>query len=193
MMFTLLDGSQKNPPMMSRLQPCYLSYLRTNDFEAVSLPYRSDRMSMYVFLPDKQTTLADFLSKLTVTNWQQWMSQFTRVQGTVVLPRFKFGYAVSLKEALGVLGMEIAFDRRRANFQHISSTRPIWMSEVKQKAFVEVNEKGTEAAAITHTCISWGGSPEQPFMMIVDRPFFFTIRDNETGTVLFMGVVVDPK
>ncbi len=87
--------------------------------------------------------------------------------------------------------MEMAFDRQRARFKHISSTFPTWIDEVKQKIFIEVNERGTEAAEVTVVIDFF--TPKRPFKMVVDRPFFFAIQDNTTETLLFMGVVVEPK
>jgi serpin B len=105
----------------------------------------------------------------------------------IMLPRFNLEYEILLNDALKALGMEVAFDSR-ANFDDIAPG--LFISEVKHKAFVEVNEEGTEAAAVTAVTIaeSYG-----PFLFIVDRPFFFAIHDDETGTVLFMGIVIEPK
>lgn len=147
---------------------------------------------MYVFLPDKSSGLKAFYRNLTAENWNQWISQLHDAQGTVVLPRFKLEYEAILNDALKSLGMEIAFDGHRANFTNMSSMANACINQVKHKTFVEVNEEGTEAAAATSVemrAVSMGPT----FSMVVDRPFFCAIRDNETGTILFMGSIVDPK
>lgn len=148
---------------------------------------------MYVFLPNKTTNLETFQQQLQSENWQQWMNQFTMRQGSVQLPRFKFDYDIKLNKALKSLGMEIAFSPR-ANFSNMTSTS-VAINEVKHKTFVEVNEEGTEAAATTSVGVALTSirTPEAPFNMVVDRPFFCAIRDNQTGTILFMGSIKDPK
>ena len=169
------------------------AYYETPEFQAVSLPYGSGRMSLYVFLPKATSSLAAFQQTLTAENWQTWMNRFSRRQGTVGLPKFKLEYEVDLKEALSALGMSTAFDANQADFSGLSETET-HISQVKHKTFVEVNEAGTEAAAVTSISVSVtsvvsGG----PFQMMVDRPFFFAIRDQQTGTVLFMGTIVEPQ
>ena len=109
----------------------------------------------------------------------------------MALPRFKVEYGVELKEPLKALGMRAAFGK--ADFSGISD-RGLFVSAVRQKAFVEVNEEGTEAAAVTMMTQSLGieMNPPKPFQMIVERPFLFLIEDQQTRTILFMGVVYDP-
>lgn len=190
--FTLLNGTRKQHPLMS--QKGKYSYYENNEFQAISLPYGSGRLSMYVFLPKTNVKLADFYNKLTAENWQQWMKQFSLKDGEIVLPKFKLEYNLTLNEALKALGMEVAF-QDRANFSNMTS-QEVQIDEVKHKTFVEVNEEGTEAAAVTSIGIRVASAPireEPPFKMLVDRPFFCAIRDNQTGTILFMGSIVDPK
>jgi serine protease inhibitor len=189
--FTLLNGTKKQHPLMS--QSGRYQYLENNSFQAISLPYGSRQLSMYVFLPKQNTTLQSFYNSLSVENWEQWMKQFTTRQGSIVLPRFKLEYEVGLSKTLKALGMEEAFGNS-ANFTAMTET-PVKIDEVKHKTFVEVNEEGTEAAAATSVEMrATSARPEQePFRMVVDRPFFFAIRDNQTGTILFMGSIVDPQ
>jgi serine protease inhibitor len=188
--FKLADGSQKKLPMMS--QSGKYNYYKSKDFQAVSLPYGSGRMSMYVFLPDK-SSLDQFEKRLTVADWETWMKSFRVAPGEVILPRFKIEYEVNLNDALKALGMSEAFDSARANFSGIAQGR-IYISEVKHKTFAEVNEEGTVAAAVTSVGVQLASAqlPQENFIMKVDRPFFVAIRDNATGTVLFMGSIADP-
>jgi serpin B len=190
--FYLPDGSEKQHPLMSQ-SGRYL-YLENDDFQGISLPYGDGRLSLYVFLPREASSLAEFQKQLTFENWQQWTGQFQRREGLIKLPRFKFEYEIQLNEALKALGMETAFDTDKANFSNMTDT-PAKIDEVKHKTFVEVNEEGTEAAAATSVGVvaTSATMPETPFQMIVNRPFWCAIRDNQTGTVLFMGSIVNPQ
>ncbi len=194
--FRLADGGQKKLPMMS--QSGKYNYYKGKDFQAVSLPYGTGRMSMYVFLPDKRTTLDQFERDLTVENWENWIKSFRMAPGEVMLPRFKIEYEVDLNDVLKALGMSEAFDAHRANFSGIaqlSQADRIYISKVKHKTFAEVNEEGTVAAAATavEVGVTSVQLPQENFIMEVDRPFFVAIRDNLTGTVLFMGSIADPR
>jgi serpin B len=149
---------------------------------------------MYVFLPDPGSSLADFYPVLNAANWEKWLKQFAETKGNVMLPRFKLEYETKLNDALKALGMEVAFDRDRSEFRELIDLGPerAFIKEVRHKTFVEVNEEGTEAAAATSveiglTCV------QEEFNMVVDRPFFFAIRDNQTGALLFAGAVVNPE
>jgi len=189
--FKLAGGSQKKLPMMS--QSGKYNYYKGKDFQAVSLPYGSGRMSMYVFLPDKSTSLDQFERNLTAANWETWMKSFRVAPGELMLPRFRIEYEVNLNDALKALGMSEAFDSTRANFSGIAQGA-IYISEVKHKTIAEVNEEGTVAAAVTSVGIQLASvqPPQENFIMKVDRPFFVAIRDNVTGTVVFMGSIADP-
>lgn len=190
--FYLLNGTQKQHSMMS--QTGKYKYLENDSFQAVSLPYGTGRLNLYVFLPKKTTSLDAFQQQLSVDTWQQWISQFHMRQGSIQLPRFKFDYDIQLNTALKALGMESAFNDTKANFSDMTSAL-VKIDEVKHKTFVEVNEEGTEAAAATSVGIALTSAARvaEPFQMIVDRPFFCAIRDNQTGTILFMGSIVEPK
>jgi serine protease inhibitor len=192
--FNLAGGSQKKLPMMSQSGK-YL-YYKAKDFQAVSLPYGTGRMSMYVFLPNKGTTLDQFERNLTGEGWETWMRSFRVAPGEVTLPRFKIEYEVELNDALKALGMAEAFDPQRANFSGIAQVgqERLFISQVKHKTFAEVNEEGTVAAAVTSVAVQVTSVqiPQEPFIMKVDRPFFVAIRDNLTGTLLFMGSIADP-
>jgi serpin B len=189
--FYLSNGSQKQHPMMS--QSGKYRYYENDSFQAVSLPYGKGRLSLYVFLPKKDTNLLAFQQQLSLENWQQWMNQFQMRSGSVQLPRFKFDYDIQLNSALKALGMESAFSTG-ANFSKMTSAS-VAIDQVKHKTFVEVNEEGTEAAAATSVGVMLTSAqmPTEPFEMVVDRPFFCAIRDNQTGTLLFMGSIQEPK
>jgi len=194
--FHLTNGQQKEVQMMSQ-SGSYL-YYEGKDFQAVSLPYGEGRISMFLFLPAKDTTLNDFHKNLTPAEWERWMQSFRFTPGDVSLPRFKVEYEVTLNDTLKALGMTEAFDPAQADFSGLAKLMPnqrLFISEVKHKALAEVNEEGTKAAAVTSVGVALTSIsiPPKPFVMKVDRPFFFVIRDNATGSLLFMGSIVDPN
>ena len=193
--FYLPGGGERARPMM-RQGGEYL-YLKGNGFQAAGLPYGEGRMSMYLFLPDERAGLDEFHAQLSAEGWDAWMGSFAQKSGRIVLPRFKLEFKAKLKTALTNLGMGIAFDGDRANFAAMikRAGANAYIEDVVHKTFVEVNEKGTEAAAATSVEMRLTSvmEPEKPFEMICDHPFFFAIRDNETGLVLFMGSIVNPE
>jgi serine protease inhibitor len=192
--FTLASGGQKRLPMMR--QTGKYQYLEEKGFQAVSLPYGDGRVSMYVFLPAKDSSLAEFERGLAAKNWEEWMNDFAKTEGEIVLPRFKVEYEIELNDALKALGMGVAFDPNRADFSAMfQNATAAFISKVKHKTFAEVNEEGTEAAAVTSVEVmpTSIAQPRQPFRMVVDRPFFVAIRDNASGTILFMGSITDPQ
>ena len=191
--FTTLAGKQKRHPMMHRSGK--YKYFESNGFQAISLPYGGRRVSMYIFLPAKTSSLTEFQKTLNAENWNSWMDEFAESSGEIALPRFKIEYEIGLNDALKALGMGIAFDPGRADFSGIiKNSERVFISRVKHKTFAEVNEEGTEAAAATSVEMSTTSvmQPRKPFRMIVDRPFFCAIRDNRTGSLLFMGSIADP-
>ncbi len=190
--FHLADGSQKQVPMMAREDQYPFYY--ASDFTAISLPYGKGRVSMYIFLPSQNSSLDQFLENLNAENWQNWISQFSEQKVWLQIPKYKFEYKTNLNSVLSALGMGIAFDMVAADFSRmvpddVLTTENLFISRVDHKTYVEVNEEGTEAAAVTSVGI---GVTSAPPVFIVNRPFFFAIHDNETKTVLFMGTVVDP-
>lgn len=193
--FRLTGGEQKNVPMMSQ-SGSYL-YYKGKDFQSVALPYGAGSVSMYIFLPDEQTGLDQFERSLTSENWDMWMKSFQITPGDLMVPRFKVEWESKLNDALKALGMAEAFAPMRANFSQIAelnSGNNLYISAVRHKAIAEVNEEGTVAAAVTSVTVTVTSvqQPREKFVMKVDRPFFFAIRDNQTGVVLFMGSVANP-
>ena len=152
---------------------------------------------MVVFLPAQGSDLAALQAKLNDANWAQWMGQFQRAEGDLKLPRFKLEYETSLNVALQALGMGVAFTPGAADFSAMlagEGDQQLFITEVKHKTYVDVNEEGTEAAAVTSVGVGTTSmrEPSERFTMTVDRPFFFAIRDDATGAVLFMGSIVKP-
>ncbi|MBM7599588.1 serpin B [Virgibacillus halotolerans] len=194
--FYLADGATKDAPLMKQKRE--LAYMENDNFQAVSLPYGEDgEMSMNIFLPKKNIDMIDFQEMLTNENWAEWKSEFQRKKGTIMLPKFQLEYEATLNEPLQRLGMTTAFDKDEARFERlIEEDAPLWISKVKQKTFIDVNETGTEAAGVTSIEIVTESSAIQPdddsFYMEVNRPFFISITEEETDAILFMGTIFNP-
>ncbi|MBU5593861.1 serpin family protein [Amphibacillus sp. MSJ-3] len=191
--FHLEDGSTKNVPLMT-LKKNFM-YMENGDFQAISLPYGDDEeMSMQIFLPNEDKNIADLQDNLTNKDWKKWKSEFQEQEGTIMLPKFQLEFEASLSKALESLGMKTAFDERQADFSKmVEEDVQIWISEVKQKTFIDVNEEGTEAAGTTSVdIVTTSAQIDPPFEMKVDRPFFMTITDEKTGALLFMGTILNP-
>ena len=188
--FTTLGGAARQHPLMS--QHGSYQYHETAEFQALSLPYGSGRAVMDIFLPAQRSSLAEFCRSLNGANWQRWHGKFATTEGALQLPRFKLAYETKLNDTLKALGMDIAFGPA-ADFSGMSRAEKLHIDEVKHKTFVEVNEAGTEAAAVTSVGMMRATfMPKKTFRMVVDRPFFCAIRDTATGAILFMGAIVDP-
>lgn len=195
--FHRLDGQEKPCPLMT--QSGEYPYLEGEGFQAISLPYGAGRFSLYVFLPAVELGLAGFLKRLAhegLVTWTEWLDGFWERDGSITLPRFKVAYSKSLNDALSALGMAVAFDMDQADFSAMCPIPPlptVYIADVRHKTFMEVNEEGTVAAAVTKVEMTLRCLPPPPFRMVVDRPFFCAIRDNETGVIVFAGVVVEPE
>ncbi|MCU0526614.1 MAG: serpin family protein [Elainella sp. Prado103] len=188
--FYLLDGTTRSHPLMT--QSGRFRYFENEQFQAVSLPYGNGRITMDVFLPRPTSNLTELQANLTAANWQTWLQNLRPQEGSLSLPKFKLEYDRTLNDLLQAMGMGIAFDPNQASFTALSSL-PTHVNEVKHKTYIEVNEEGTEAAAVTSIGVRTTAiSLDQPFQMTIDRPFFYAIRDTHTGMLLFMGTVIDP-
>lgn len=166
-------------------------YFQNEEFQAVDLPYGNGHYSMTIFLPRESVSLESFIAELTAEHWQAWMDSFVEIEGVLYLPKFKLEYEQTLNDALSALGMGVAFNRANADFTGINRDGNLFISQVKHKTFVEVNEQGTEAAAVTSVEIEVTSVPDK-FEMRLDRPFMFVIRDHHVGTQLFLGKIVKP-
>ncbi len=190
--FTLLDGTRKPVHMMSRTGD--VACCQGEGFRAAHLPYGSGRFGLDIFLPDPDSTLDQLCARAGLPGWDQPLRQAEKTEIRLELPRFRVEWASSLRDALTKLGMGIAFDPVAADFRPMQPARPgRWIGDVLHKAFLEVNEQGTEAAAATEVQMEEGTSEMGPTDFIVDRPFLCVIRDNETDAILFVGAVTDPN
>ena len=190
--FNLQYQQQKPVPMME--QSRRFPYLETEGFQAVSLAYAGSKLRMFVLLPSKDSNPLNLLSNLNGGNWKtDTLPRFQTREGMLRLPKFRLEFGTELKPSLMALGMQRVFGGG-ADFSAMA-TEPMRLDAVKHKAFVEVNEEGTEAAAATGAAIalvSAAPPKPKPFQMIVDRPFVFLIEDASSGSILFAGAVVEP-
>ncbi|MFE1630117.1 serpin family protein [Brevibacillus reuszeri] len=184
------DGSTKQVQMMA--QTGTYEYLQEKDFQAIRLPYGEGEMDMLVILPDESSSLGALHEKLWADH-SKWQQPFQQTEGEIKLPRFKVEDEEQLIEPLKVLGMALPFDEMKADFSGMAPAPPnLYISAVTHKTFVEVNEKGTEAAAVTAVQMAQASAPtDTPFQMTINRPFFFAIEDRQTNAWLFLGSVVE--
>ncbi|MCU0645565.1 MAG: serpin family protein, partial [bacterium] len=162
-------------------------------FQAVDLPYGDGQYSMVIILTNLNVTIDDVILTMDQTSWNDWLSHFEKQEGNIFLPRFKLEYKIKLNDILIALGMRIAFSADEADFTRMYQPGGLYIDEVNHKTFVEVNEEGTEAAAVTSVVISErSGNSSEGFVVRVNRPFIFAIRENHSGTILFIGKIVDP-
>jgi len=162
-------------------------------FLAIEMPYGRTNFTMVVLVPEG--TLADFNASFTAEKWNTITSVFDDVEKyselTVYMPKFKFSYEKFLNDQLKSMGMIDAFIPDVANLSGISDAS-IYVNFVKQNTFVEVDEKGTEAAAVTTIGVYATSFPPQPREFVIDKPFVFAIRERTTNTLLFIGQVANP-
>jgi serpin B len=187
--FHSASGTEKKVPMMEKSKS--FDYCEGPGYQAVRLPYVGRELAMYVFLPAPGSSPGKLLQTMDGEFWRNaTLPGLKKHEGLVVLPKFKVENMLGLVDSLKSLGMKSAFDRSSADFSGMF-TGPHYLSEVRQKAFVEVNEEGTEAAAVTAVGIGLTSfrQPPKPFEMIVDRPFLFAIVDARSRMILFTGVV----
>lgn len=188
--FTTGSGSTVETDLMHRVDT--LDYLRNDLFSAIRLSYGKENYNMYVILPEPEETIENVISKLNKENWTTWMKQFKKTNTVdIMLPRFKFPYEIELNDVLTDMGMGIAFGSA-ADFRGINRGGVLNIDYVKQKTFVEVNEEGTEAAAVTVVAIERTSVGPSKTYFHVTRPFLFAITEKTTGAVMFIGTVKNP-
>lgn len=191
--FTLSDGSTKQVPTMY-LSDISFPYYNGESYQAVDLAYGDSLFSMTIILPDPDTDLDSLIESLNRAEWEEIIGLLSPVELDFLrMPKFTLEYEIKLNDVLTALGMGIAFDQALADFSRMYSGELIignlFISSVKHKSFIEVNEEGTEAAAVTSVEV---GLTSVGQYMAVDRPFLFAIRDRHSGTILFIGKIVDP-
>jgi serpin B len=189
--FTLLDGSQVDVDMMA-LNGEHLMYSQGNGFQVIQLPYMSTDFVMTLIVPD-EGEFPIIENALSAETYQNWTSQLDYTLVNVQMPKFDFETSVNANAILVALGMGEAFDASAADFSGMTDADKLVISEVLHKATITVDESGTEAAAATAVVMKLTSAmPEDAIDLVMDRPFMFFIEHQPTGSVLFMGRVVEP-
>ena len=188
-MFTLLDGSQVSVPMMFQAET--FRYMEGAGFQAIELPYVGDEMAMVIILPVGGEFEA-FELGMNAKTLDQIVNDFDFVSLELTMPKFEYESEFGLSKALADMGMPTAFGDG-ADFSGMDGTRNLYIQDVIHKAFVAVDEEGTEAAAATAVIIAEMGIMVPEVEMTIDSPFIYAIRDLETGSILFLGRVMDPS
>jgi serpin B len=190
--FKLESGEKIHVPMMRQVKN--FAYAEDETTQVLELPYKGRALSMIVLLPRADDGLKALEEKLTGENLKRWTGAATHKRVEVQLPRFKSTSQFELSKTLGALGMTDAFTGA-ADFSGMTGNRDFFISAIIHKAFVDVNEKGTEAAAATAVVMRLTAmpSPEPPVEFKADHPFVFLIRDNPSGAILFLGRVTNPR
>ncbi|MFC2022005.1 serpin family protein [Chloroflexota bacterium] len=188
-LFYLLDGGTITIPMMRLTES--LGYTSGDGYQVVELPYDGNELSMVILLPDNGQ-FKDFEEALNYRKVDGVISDVKRSQVSLQMPKFEFESEFSLKSALVAMGMPVAFSAN-ADFSGMMGSKDLSIDEVIHKAFVSVDEAGTEAAAATAVIMKLTAAPEEPIEVTVNRPFIFLIRDIETSAILFIGRVLNPE
>jgi serpin B len=187
--FHRLDGSETTVPMMK--QSASFGYAEGDNFQAVELPYDGRELSMLVILP-KSAQFTQFEQSLDSNTLSQIVSSIKSRHVDLTMPRFEFEQSLGLKETLSNMGMATAFTDT-ADFSGMDGKKDLRIQDVVHKAFISVDENGTEAAAATAVIVGTTAMPVDVAEMKMDHPFVFLIKDNATGAIIFMGRVVDPS
>jgi serine protease inhibitor len=186
--FQVNENTVVKVPMMSA--ELDINTMRNDMFSAVELPYGKGNWSMFILMPDYDNTLDDVVSELNGENWSSWLESFTPTsEVNIHIPKFTFEFESSLKESLIALGMQEAFSSA-ADFSGILEGGGILISDVKHKTFIEVNEKGTEAAAVTSVEMELTSAGNYFY---ANRPFLFVIAEKSSNTIMFIGRLVYPE
>ncbi|MCK5212952.1 MAG: serpin family protein, partial [Dehalococcoidia bacterium] len=188
--FYLLDGREIEVPLMRQTDS--FRHGTGPDFDVIELPYDGYELSMVIMVP-QTGHFETFEQSLDYAVVQSAIDGLKTGQVALAMPRFKMETSFSPNEALAQLGMGIAFEPSVADFSGMDGTRDLFISDVIHKAFVEVDEAGTEAAAATAVVMEATAMPAEPVALTIDRPFVFLIRDVETNTILFVGRVMNPE
>jgi len=188
--FYLLDGGQVSVPMMAMSDAKYLLYAEGDGYKVVELPYEGRKIAMTIIVPDAGN-FEQLETSLVAKEVGAILAAMEHETVALRLPKFSYESSFEMAKTLAEMGMPSAFGAE-ADFSGIDGTKELFISEVVHKAFVAVDEAGTEAAAATAVILVEKGAPMNPVELTVDRPFIFVIRDVETGSTLFVGRVLNP-
>ena len=186
--FYLLNGDEVTVPMMEQQES--FSYTKADNYQAVELPYDGQELSMVILLPNSGQ-FETFEKDIEYQQVKDIIENLERREVRLTMPKFEFDSSFGLKKTLIDMGMPVAFSAG-ADFSGMTGEKDLFISDVIHKAFVSVDEAGTEAAAATAVIMELTAMPETPVEVILNRPFIFLIRDIETGAILFVGRVMNP-
>ncbi len=190
--FRVAGGAAVKVPMMRRTD--HFRYLDGDGFQAVELPYLGGELTMVALVPKAADGLAALEAKLTAADLDAWIAKMEHARIRLGMPRFRTECTFQLAPELRAMGMKDAFVYPAADFTGMSETKELYIGLVIHKSFVDVDEKGTEAAAATAVVMLAGAArPSEPIPLTIDRPFLFLIRDAKTGAILFLGRILDPR
>ena len=188
--FDLLDGTKITARMMQQTEK--YGYAEGDNYQAIEIPYDGDELSMVILLPDGGQ-YEDFESSMDYETVGNIISDIRERLVSLETPKFNFESEFSLNNVLATMGMPIAFLPSCADFSGMTGNQDLFIEDVIHKGFVAVDKSGTEAAASTAVRMGFISAPPRPWLVTVNRPFVFLIRDIETGTILFMGRVLNPE
>lgn len=186
-LFRKEDGTEKSVAMMTAQGTFHC--FDDGAVRGLRLAYGDSLFSMILILPPQGENISQFLGELTIEKWKQWMASFAPQDGKIFVPKFKFEFSRSIVEDLKRLGMEEAF-AEGADFSGIHSQGGLFLSEVRQKTFIKVDEEGTEAGAATSVGINPTGDPKE--LIRLNRPYVFAILEKSSGALPFLGWVKEP-
>ena len=190
--FYIAGGTELQAPAM--VQHETLPYYKGSGFEAIELPYNQGNYTMDIILPDAGKTVNDIIPQLSLQSWNTWSGQFGNRDIQLQLPKFKYEYEEkNMKPILSAMGMGVAFTDH-ADFTRINSGGGLCISRVLHKTYIGTDEEGTEAAAVTAVEVGVTSvGPGQPYYFTINRPFIYFIQEKSTGTILFIGTVMNPN
>ncbi|HKI46394.1 MAG TPA: serpin family protein [Balneolales bacterium] len=187
--FTLSDGTKVKPEMMN--METVMPYNQSSGTQVLDMAYGDSVFTMTVILPPAGTSIDDFVANLTRDKLDNWIGQLHNEKVNISIPKFKIDYTTDLNKVLSDMGMKVAFDPNNADFSNINPNEQLYISKVKQKSYVNVDEEGTEAAAATSVSIGVNAVISVPVFR-ADRPFVYLIRERSSGTILFIGKMENP-
>lgn len=191
--FHLYNGTELQVASMTQHET--IPFYSGPGFAAIELPYNQGNYVMSLLLPDAGKTVDDVITQLSQANWNTWNTQFSDKDIQLQLPKFKYEYnEKQMKPILTDMGMDVAFDPINADFTRINKDGGLYISKVIHKTYIETNEEGTEAAAVTAVEVGvTSAGPDQTYYFTINRPFVYFIQEKSTGTILFIGTVMNPN